>query len=345
MARQQRIEWLDIAKGGSILLVALFHAQLYASSYDLSSYSYYQLSELFHPIRMPLFFLVSGILGASATNRPWTSLLTSKILLFIYILLLWTFVRWVYFGNVQVNVITPSEGSDPLQLVKAFVQPDTGLWFIWALSIYFVLAKLFRNRHPRLVLCAVSAVAFLAFSGIIRSEEFVYNNSLRYAPFFLFGAWFGQPALRLAEARPVLVGVVGSIVFVGGKLLEPFIPPAGYGAGQFILCIAGVATGCIVAKILTRTGPLGNSLRYFGRMTLPIYVAHVIPVALGAFLIDAYAANLPLVRYWSVPLIIASSLTLALGLKYLADAVGAKFIFALPSPLRAGAARLERRMA
>jgi uncharacterized membrane protein YcfT len=66
-----RIDWLDIAKGMSIILVVIYHTHLYHDFHEIAPDLYARISGIMTPIRMPLFFTVSGFLAASAVQAPW----------------------------------------------------------------------------------------------------------------------------------------------------------------------------------------------------------------------------------------------------------------------------------
>ncbi|WP_226582241.1 acyltransferase family protein [Acuticoccus sediminis] len=338
MADKERIAWLDVAKGTSILLVVTLHATHYLREYDLASYGFVQINNLFAPIRMPLFFAVSGLLGTRAVTRRWSELLTSRLVIFAYLFALWTFIRWAYFGNVQTNVLTPEEGSTYAELLVAWVRPNTGIWFIWALAIFFFLGKLlYRVRHLALPVFAV--LAFLTFGHVIEIDAFSQRNLVWYAPFFLGGAWYGHHILRAVTERPLAVGILGGAVFAALSIAVASLEGLAFGAGRLVLSVAGLAVGAAVSIALAAFLPSRTALTYLGRNTLPIYVAHVMIVAALAAVLAVTTENVPLVRYWGVPFIVAVTVVLALGLKAAVDAAGLRWAYAPPAlPRRAAVA-------
>ena len=103
-AAPTRLGWADIAKGASIVLVVLHHAT--TKQYDLSVPAHLApiadvwttLTHALKPVRMPLFFLVSGFFAAKAVHRPWPSVTrrisTSAYLYVVWLLLLAAFTLW-----------------------------------------------------------------------------------------------------------------------------------------------------------------------------------------------------------------------------------------------------------
>ncbi|UOM33090.1 acyltransferase family protein [Acuticoccus sp. I52.16.1] len=338
MAASERIVWLDVAKGTSILLVVLLHATLYMRQYDLASYGYEQLNNLFAPIRMPLFFAVSGLLGTRAVTRSLSDLMSRRIVTFAYLFTLWTLVRWAYFGTVQTNVVTPQEGSSYAELLVAWVRPNTGIWFIWALAIFFLLAKLlYPVRHAAFPLAV--ALALLAFGDVIAIEAFSQRNLVWYAPFFLGGAWYGPAILGAVTARPLVVGIVGGAVFASLSVAVAYLEGIAFGAGRLAMSVAGLALGSAVSILLAAVLPARAVLTYLGRNTLPIYVAHVMIVAALALVLADHAAQVPMVRYWGVPVIVAAAVALSLALKLVVERVGLAWAYAPPRwPARQAAA-------
>ena len=72
---RRRIEWIDLVKAVSVLLVVFMHAS--NTLVDLAGPSgvtavLQHINHLLEPMRMPVFFLVSGMLASSAVHRPWS---------------------------------------------------------------------------------------------------------------------------------------------------------------------------------------------------------------------------------------------------------------------------------
>jgi uncharacterized membrane protein YcfT len=67
-----RLEWMDVAKGACIVLVVLHHsAEWYDETllkHESAFWSYFSIG--LRPLRMPLFFMISGMLAASAIHKP-----------------------------------------------------------------------------------------------------------------------------------------------------------------------------------------------------------------------------------------------------------------------------------
>ena len=110
-----RIEWIDVAKAISILLVTLLHfSQLaYAANFDV--WRLVQLNTYLAPIRMPLFFAASGAFAGTALTKPWGTLLRSRVGLYLWLFVLWTVVRWLFCALLLANPMNPTEGSARLR--------------------------------------------------------------------------------------------------------------------------------------------------------------------------------------------------------------------------------------
>ena len=75
-APKQRVGWVDAAKGLCILLVVLGHAitELQAHGYYTAQWA--GINFFLGPIRMPLFFLLSGLFAGKALKESWHKLAT-----------------------------------------------------------------------------------------------------------------------------------------------------------------------------------------------------------------------------------------------------------------------------
>lgn len=98
-AQGSRLAWADTAKGLLIILVVFWHVVL--KSYLTIDWriglpipgAWGLISDLAYPVRMPLFFLISGCFAANAVARPWAAVLRGRVLRFLYLYLLWTLIH------------------------------------------------------------------------------------------------------------------------------------------------------------------------------------------------------------------------------------------------------------
>jgi uncharacterized membrane protein YcfT len=328
---KQRIEWLDIAKGGSIICVAMLHSTMYLHANGFDPHYVGTLNDLLKPVRMPLFFTISGILGASVLQRDWKSLFAKQIWTFAYLFALWSLIRWVYFRHFQTNMVTPAEGSSVLELVTMWVMPESGLWFIWALAIYFLVGRLL-FRAPLVAIGGSLVAAAMTWGGLITTANYVHQNVITYMPFFLTGLYFGLPVVKAITTRPLTIGLGGALAYAGLKW--GLIPRLGdgldYGVAAVLLSVAGLSLGCAMAIGVERFR-LGNKLfAYIGRNTLPIYVTHVILVSgLSACLAKILPGN-ALVNYVGAPVVLATAIAMALMIKAVANSVSVWWIYRPP---------------
>ncbi len=329
-----RQAWVDVAKGASILLVVVYHATLYLRIEGQAAYAFVQLNTLLEPVRMPLFFCLSGFLAAGMLQRGWGDLFRRRILLFAYLFALWSILRFYFYRYGIENTLTPSEGADHAELLSGWLVPSSGLWFIWALALYALIAKaLYPWAAPALAVLVVLSAA--TFGQIVAVESFAHHNVLAYAPYFMAGAWYGRPAVAFLAQRPCALLLVSGVLFAGLLAALSRLDGAAYGAARAGLSAAALVGASAVALFAARWSPAERTLSYFGRNTLPIYVAHTPIVSLLAALLAAQAADLPLLRYWGVPLTVLVATAAALALHSVAERAGLRFLYALPQAVTA----------
>ncbi|SHI64557.1 Uncharacterized membrane protein YcfT [Aureimonas altamirensis DSM 21988] len=326
----ERIDWLDVAKGGSILLVVLYHSTMYLRLEDQASYAFVQLNTLMEPVRMPLFFCISGFLAAGMFRRSWGDLFRRRILLFAYLFALWTLIRFYFYRYAIDNTLTPQEGDLHADLLTAWLVPSSGLWFIWALALYAIVAKALRPWAMP-ALAGATAISVATFAGFLPLTSFAHHNVLAYAPFFLAGAWFGAPAVEWLGQRPLPVLLIGGGLFTALLAALPALDGMAFGIGRTALSAVALATASAVAVYAARLAPVRETLGYFGRNSLPIYVGHTPVVSLLAAGLAAYAIHVPLLRYWGVPFTMVVAIAVAMAIYVTARRVGLDWLYRVPN--------------
>ncbi len=125
-----RIDWIDAAKAVSILLVVFHHSELISGAVGLKWGIYERLDALFGPIRMPLFFTVSGIFAAKAVSQRWRLLVERKVFYYFYLYGVWVLLNWLLARYALTPFRHPELGLSVRQLIKSWIVPNTGLWFL-----------------------------------------------------------------------------------------------------------------------------------------------------------------------------------------------------------------------
>lgn len=266
----ERIGWVDTGRGIAILLVALFHSANWLLEVGFNIPYWRDINDALSSMRMPLFFVLSGLFAPKWLLRPWRDLWTVKVRLYVYVFLLWEVVGSIVF---QIGQIMTGVGFGlrhaVVDLVVSPVLPRFELWFIWALSIFFVVAKLSRRVNPRLQLVVAGAVSIVALSGL-DTPNVGWSGALKYYFFFLAGIYLRSWIIRIgAIDNRLLIGatmllwlaVTATVALLG--LRDVF-------GVYFLNCVVGVIGGIALSRTLCLLRWFGN----IGRITLPIYLAH-----------------------------------------------------------------------
>jgi uncharacterized membrane protein YcfT len=283
VSQRKRLDWADVAKGACIVLVVLWHVIMkdylqidWRVSTPLPG-AWGTVSEQLLPLRMPLFFAISGFFAASAVRRPWRVLGRSKVAKFLYLYVLWLCVHTALLS------LVPDFGTERASGVAQFVAQLTitpsNLWYLQALAIYFVVAKL-SLRVPRPVMLAaafaLSATAAAELVATPGDRGGVYQNLV----FFLAGL-YGKPLIeRVADAASWLRFFAVAVPYMGIlALVNHFGAKTWFGLWPAVSFVA-IFLGVTLASLATRWTALTSAVTNIGRQTLPIYVMHMPILAL-----------------------------------------------------------------
>ena len=289
-------------------------------------------------VRMPLFFLISGVFAHRAIQRSWSSLFASRLALLIYMYLLWMLIRAVWFSVVP----WPLPDVAPwLALLIAPVWPSNGLWFLFALIVYLVLAKATQAVSPWITVPVFAVLAVLAAMDLVPTGgNWVWHSVMMYAFFFLLGVHATRLCRTLAERATLPLAVPAVIMIPAGMALFSVLPHALQGVGRIVLSTVCVAACIVVASVLSRFSHVARPFVYVGRRTLPIYVTHAMLLALFVPLLPVGGVPAAL----AIIVLCALGVAIPLGLNRWLGPLGG--IYSLPHPatsaLRGWAARRER---
>ena len=278
------MRWPDVAKGGCIVLVVLWHVVLkhyqqidWGRSLPFPA-AWGVVGDQLLPLRMPLFFTVSGLFAAGAVRRSWPELLHSRIGRFGALYVVWVLVHTV------VLAATPrfptAHAADPLQLLKQLTISPTNLWYLLALALYFVVAKAAARVPTAWLLGGALLLSAVASSGLLPNE----NNRwqvLQNLVFFLAALRMAPLVHRLATAaapRRAALLIAVSVAATGGTAILGV--QDWFGVRPLVSLLAAAAGVVLAAAIARRLRRTGAALEWLGERTLPIYVLHLPVLAL-----------------------------------------------------------------
>lgn len=270
-----RLAWADVAKGGCILLVVLHHVvtkqyvDLVPLVYQPIGDAWAGLSHGLKPVRMPLFFVLSGFFASTAVTRPWAMVARGRIWSPAYLYVVWLVLLALFFSVERELPLNRTQdlGEFALDLVFA----STGLWFLYALVLYFVLAKL-AARVPIGFLLGVAATVS-AGASLLPIEEVNRVAILVHFVHFVVGARCPDLLRRLAADPRPLGWPLALALVVGAVVIELLGAPLS--VEILVISVVGVPWGLRVAAGAARMPRLADGLAWVGRRTLPIYVMHV----------------------------------------------------------------------
>lgn len=331
-AAQSRVEWADVAKGACIALVVLFHATNFLLTRGYGAEGWVVFNQFLEPVRMPLFFLVAGLFAGKALSRSWKFVLRSRVALLAYLYVLWLVLRYMYFVLVPGASLTREESS-PWNMVIGLVVPHNGLWFVYALALYFVGAKLLQRWDMRLQLTAVFLLAVVGRS--LEELPWTWQNMLGYFMFFLLGL-HAKPLLAGIARRTSIPAIVGAVAaYCGATYLAMRLDAGEYALTAIVLSLLGLVVGILAAARL-RWRLAVRALSKLGTLTLPVYLMHEIAMGTVSYgwLTLGLLPDFHVVQMFGPVVVALIGIAGALVLYHLLQLGGMSWLFRLPKPLQ-----------
>ncbi|MGC4745871.1 acyltransferase family protein [Micromonospora sp. DT201] len=333
-----RVVWADVAKGSCLILVVLWHVVV--KHYLQIDWrvglpvpgAWGLLGEQLLPLRMPLFFTISGVFAANAIHRQWRVVYRSRVSRMFYLYGTWLLIHTAVLALVP--GFPTDRATDIGGLLAQLTITPSNLWYLYALALYFVLAKVLRRVHPAVLIAAAGVLSAIAAAGLLDTpgnRGGVYQNLV----FFLAGLHL-RPYVQRWAATATRRRLVWTFVLYAVALAA-----VAAGAGQWLgvgllVSLAAVAFGVTAAARVADLPLVGGTLAALGRRTLPVYVIHMPVLALLHRLLAGPVAGLDghgralLVAVYPA-LLTAVVLALSLALHRGLLAARASWLFELPA--------------
>ncbi len=337
-----RVEWVDSAKGLCILLVVLGHAVTELANHGYSTGIWAEVNFMLGPIRMPLFFLLSGLFAAKALSESWHKLANRRIWVMVWLYVLWVPLRDVVLAMLPASYVTEMGFIDAPRIVDpsnwgamfynslhALVEPTSYLWFLWALALFAIISKATRHVPPLIQIAAAAAVNVAApFVAVSWSWDFVSEMYV----FYLMGIYGAPYIFRMVDRRPIgfLAGSVAAYVVVAGwvVLTFPSFNDGNQGLTRLFLSTAGIFAAVNVMAML-QGSVVVEPFEKLGRRTLPVFLMHIPMLAILGIVADQFFTRDPGLP-WQPVIATVTAAALCLGLYRLLLRAGAGWLFKRP---------------
>ena len=217
---KQRLEWVDTAKGISILLVVMMHSAIGVGEVTGGVSYLHWIIAWASPFRMPEFFLISGLFLSQVIDRDWRPYADRRVVHYLYFYALWAVIHLLFKQAVG--------AGDPVTAISyiawAIIEPYGVLWFIYMLAAFSAAAKLLHDaKAPHwLVLAGATALQMAP----IHSGSYVIDQFAEYFIFFYAGYLFAPALFRLVAWAQALVAqaLAGLALWAALETLLVFSP-------------------------------------------------------------------------------------------------------------------------
>ncbi|MET3897561.1 putative membrane protein YcfT [Devosia sp. UYZn731] len=318
-----RLQWVDMAKGLSILLVVMMYSAFSTGEDTGGTGVLHWVIGFATPFRMPEFFMISGLFLSQVIARDWKRYADRRVLHYFYFYALWALIHIIF----KEALIARDPATALSYIVWGIVEPYGVLWFIYMLAVFSAATKLLHDlRAPHWAVLAVGAILQMS---AVHTGSYVVDQFAAYFVYFYAGYAFAPQIFRIADwAAANVLPAIGALsvwaiaetalVFSAGFEVAPGHVTMGLAALPGIhlaLAIIGTVALCVLAVLLTKL-PAMNWLGWLGSKSLIIYLVFVLPMGivrtillkLGiitdvstiSIIVMAASVISPLILYWIV---------------------------------------------
>lgn len=328
IARPVRILWVDTARGFGIVLVVYEHVVRGLVSGDLMTWTATTrfIDSWIYTFHMPLFFFLSGLFLVRSVKRRWGTFALGKLRTIAYPYFLWSVVTVILKAALGEIPNHPSGLSD---LLLILYHPVAQYWFFYVIFILSltILALLKLGVRP----WAVLVLAILIYPGVLPISYWwgVVSSEVReFAIYVALGVVIGWDR-DLRAISSTHVGWLSAVVPAGLAVSSL----GGFKEwGELEPCLAVCGTVAIVAlSVLVDKAKLDTPIRFLGRYSLEIYVAHSIAAAAVRITLQKVAHLTALAPH--IVLGTLAGLYIPIILVLIFHRVGFRFGFTVPSPI------------
>lgn len=273
----KNLGWINDIKGSVILLVILYHSILnFKVMYGdvLTSPSVvYELWLYFNqklaPLRMPIFFFVSGFLALSYINRTsLKDICKGKALNFLTIYLIWNVIVWAFISLIHfiygdsLSSTNSVYSNNLLEFLESTVISRSSIWYLFALALYYFICK-------PLIKYPIFLVFFALILNVLLNQylnfDWNFESIGRNLLYFSIGLTFGKNITNIMIENKTYALLATSFFVILSLILK----------GEWRVftdlsfCFFFLSIFIVFEKLISKLG-----FRSLGKKTLMIYVSH-----------------------------------------------------------------------
>jgi fucose 4-O-acetylase-like acetyltransferase len=270
---QRRVEWVDYAKGIAIFSVAALHIlNGLINAGIINTATLVELGQSWekYSFNMPVFFFLSGLFIMRSVRKPLRDFTADRMRTTVYPYFLWSIIT-VFVASI---VGAQSDSSITFSLDtfgRMFYDPLLHYWFLYALffivMIVAIASKLGISRYW------LFFGALVLFAWDFPHERLLAQHLVIY---FAFGMVISEPLRGLIDRTKGLVLLLVALLGLSawGVVVAQGANTVAFGPHYMIQAIG--FTGVIALCAVLEKWQVAEFIRGMGRLSLEIYLAHVI---------------------------------------------------------------------
>ena len=348
--QNNRLSWVDSAKGISIILVVMMYSVFNVGQDAEGVGLFHYVIAFATPFRMPEFFLISGLFLSQVITRDWPRFADRRVLHYFYFYALWAVIHLV----VKVAIASHQPVEALQDIAWASIEPYGVLWFIYLLAVFSATTKLFYTLK-------IPHAAALVFGGALQIfatwpntsfpiPSYLVEQFCHYFVFFYCGYLFAPRIFRLVDwaldhVGLALLGLAAWAAIEAALVFSPALPfwpgfaihpdhvadlgLAGIPGLRLTLAVVGAVALCVSGGLLSKLKFM-NWLRWLGEHSLIVYLVFVLPMSFtrAAMIKFHLVQNVTLASF----LVMAIAIGFSVGLYALVNWTGrGKFLFERPA--------------
>ncbi len=322
MTDTKHIDWVDSAKGMSILMVVMLYST-YSVGEDTGQIgALHWIAGYLTPFRMPDFFAISGLFLSRTLRKSLLTFFDRRVVHYAYFYLVWAFIHI----TIKVAIGAGNPELAAVELVQSLIEPYGVLWFIYVLALFNLAVKLLEvMKVPHGLALAGAAVLQIApvHTGSYAIDQFAAYFVYFYAGYALAPVFFRVVASAQAHKRLALAGLAIWAIVNG---LAVFLPThtahttsfdmglAGLPGLHLVFAFLGILAIFVFASLIAPLRSMGW-LTWIGKRSIVLYVSFALPMT---------AARLTFLKFNLIPDITALSIAV-----YAAALIGPFVLYAL----------------